>query len=349
MPIHATEDTLARRQRVYLLIKQSNGLRESEIADTLNLERRSVHNYLVSLEQEGKIYKDGVLWFDSGISSMVIRPMDVQAEEAVVLYLAIRMLVKQSDRRNEIAETVLLKLARMLKSDAGVSDHIENAALELAQRPHDKDYQDTFRIVARSYLYRRKLQILYQPYKGDSFITTFSPYLIEPSSIGFSNYMIGWSDLVGALRTYKVERILQAKLLRDPYDIPSDFPGLELLRNAWSIYYGEATVEVILRFHPTVAKRVKETQWHPSQQIIPDPHDPRYIRLSFHVADTTDLTPWIRTWGGNCEVLEPEALRSALMAESRQLAETYGWHVHRSAPSDDDPLGLNQTFGDFFG
>jgi predicted DNA-binding transcriptional regulator YafY len=350
MPPHTTDDTHARQQRIFLLIKRNvDGLRESEIADLLQLNRRSVNNYLTTLEQEGKIYKEGVLWFAQSYTPAVIRPIEVQAEEATVLYLAARMLVKQSDRRNEIAETVLLKLAQVLKADAGVGSHIEEAALELAQRPHHKEYIDIFRTVARSYLYHRKLEILYQPYRGQSFVTTYSPYLIEPSVIGFSTYIIGFSDAVQAMRTYKVERILQAHLLRDEYSIPEDFPGLELLRNAWSIYYGEETVEVILRFHPDVAKRVQETQWHPSQQVIPDENDARYICVRLRVADTTDLTPWIRTWGANCEVLAPEELRSVMKGEARRLGETYGWSVHRTSMSQDDPLGLDQTFGDFFG
>lgn len=326
MPPHSTDDTHARKQRVLLLIKKHNdGIRESEISEILNLQRRSVNNYLTTIEQEGRIYKEGVLWFAQSFNSAVIRPLEIQPEEVTVLYLAARMLVKQSDRRNEIAETVLFKLAHVLKNDAGVGEYIEKAASELAQRPRNDEYVDIFRTVARSYLYRRKLEILYQPYHGQPFTTTFSPYLIEPSSIGFSTYLIGFSDAVGALRTYKVERIIRASLLKDPFDIPSDFPGLELLRNAWSIYYGEETIEVILRFHPDVSKRVKETQWHPSQEIIPDSNDPRYLCLGLQVADTTDLIPWIRTWGANCEVIYPTELRDVLMGEARRLAETYGW------------------------
>lgn len=345
MPPHTTDDTHARKQRILLLIKQhSDGLRESEIAIMLKVNRRSVNNYLAALEQEGKIYKDGTLWFADPIVSAVIRPIEVQPEEATVLYLAARMLVKQSDRRNEIAETVLLKLAHVLKADAGVGSHIEEAARELAQRPHNKEFINIFRTIARSYLYHRKLQIVYQPYHGQPFVTTFAPYLIEPSVIGFSTYLIGFSDTVQALRTYKVERILQAKLLHDDYDIPTDFPGLDLLRNAWSIYYGEETVEVVLRFHPEVAKRVQETQWHPSQQIIPDELDLRYICIRLQVADTTDLTPWIRTWGANCEVLFPPELRDTMMGEARRLAEMYGWLGSES--SDSSRQQFNNLWGD---
>lgn len=345
MPPHATDDTRARKERVYLLIKRHpDGLRESEIADLLSINKRSVNNYLEALDREGKIYKEGVVWFAQPFTPAVIRPIDVQAEEATALYLAVRMLVKGSDRRNEIAETVLLKLAHVLKADAGVGHHIEEAALELAQRPYHKEDVDIFRIVARSFLYRRQLQIVYQPYRGRSFRTVFSPYLLEPSLIGFSTYMIGYSEAAQALRTYKIERILEARLLRDEFAPPLDFPGLNLLRNAWSIYYGEETVEVVLRFHPDVAKRVQETRWHPSQEIIRDSDNPNFICVRFQVADTTDLTPWIRTWGANCEVLAPVELREAMMGEARRLAEMYGWLGDNSTDKTRDQF--NSLWGD---
>jgi predicted DNA-binding transcriptional regulator YafY len=197
----------------------------------------------------------------------------------------------------------------------------------------------------RAYIHRCKVEIVYQPYRGRSFVTVFAPYLLEPSAIGFATYAIGHSQVVNALRTYKLERIEQAKLLsREEYSIPADFAGLDLLRNAWSIYYGEETTQVKLQFHPDVAKRVEETNWHPSQQLEWDADQPDYLRVSFDVADTTDLKPWIRTWGANCEVLAPASLRDEMMGEARRLARLYGWHTSRAADQDE-----HGRFADIFG
>ncbi|MDQ7034335.1 MAG: WYL domain-containing protein [Anaerolineae bacterium] len=61
-----------------------------------------------------------------------------------------------------------------------------------------------------------------------------------------------------------------------------------MLQNAWSIFYGDETIEVVLRFHPDVARRVQETNWHPSQHpIIGDPEKAGYVLMRFEVADTT--------------------------------------------------------------
>ena len=46
-----------------LLGRHGFGLRESEIADELGWQRRTVNNYLRDLKQRGCAYKDGRCWF----------------------------------------------------------------------------------------------------------------------------------------------------------------------------------------------------------------------------------------------------------------------------------------------
>jgi predicted DNA-binding transcriptional regulator YafY len=339
------EDTKrSRLDRVTLLIQRHpDGLSEREIAEDLRFERRTVHNYLLELDLEGKIYRDGHYWYPLPHHIVHLRNPDLKAEEAMILYLAARLFVKQSDRRNETAELVLYKLASILSEDIHLGDDLRDAAQELAQRPKAPDYEDHFRTIMRGYIYRRQVQIVYHPYRGEPFETTFAPYLVEPSAIGMATYAIGYSSLPNALRTYKIERVLRANLLRQEYVIPSDFRGLELLRNAWSIYYGEEVTRVVLRFQPEVSRRVRETYWHPSQVVMADEEHPDCVLLAFEVADTTDLKPWIRAWGANCEVVEPPDLRDEMMGEARRLAHLYGWRTARSEGVD------HSRFQDIFG
>lgn len=48
-----------------LLQRHDFGLRESEIADMTEMDRRRVNNYLRELKEEDKAYKDGWEWFAS--------------------------------------------------------------------------------------------------------------------------------------------------------------------------------------------------------------------------------------------------------------------------------------------
>lgn len=335
--------SLERRDRVVSLLRQEGELTVMEIATHLNLERRTTANYLRDLEYEGKVEKEGMRWRISSLRSLIPRKLTMDAEQAVILYLAIRLFVKQSDRRVETAETLLMNLANIVTDDLGAGSYFSQAVTELATRPEDETHHDTLRILARAMIQKRKVEIVYAPYHGREFKTTLSPYLLEPSGIGFATYVIGHSSIVDNLRTYKVERIQSAQLLHESFEIPETFPGLELLKNAWSIYYGDETIEVVLRFSPDVARRVQETNWRTATPPQPDPKKPNHLRLTFHVADTTDLKPWIRTWGANVEVLEPQSLRDEMAEEVRKNASLYGWHVSHNAPDPTDPNDLKDS------
>ncbi len=314
----------ASKERVYLTLRRNPmGLKEAELTNLMELERRTLNNYLRALETEGKVYKDGVLWIALPYDQAQLRKFDLSPEEAMTLYLATRLFVKQNDKRNEPAETALMKLAAALVSDAKIGNEIHQAALELSRRPDDGAYNRVFRTIMQAYIYRRVAHITYEPANGKSFETDFATYLLEPSAIGFTTYAIGQSSIVNALRTYKLERIRAAALTRQEYAIPREFPGLAILQNAWSIIHGEELVTVTLRFSPSVRKRVLETRWHLSQRTDDDPAQPGYLRWTAQVADTTDMLPWIRGWGADCEVMEPKELRDALTREAQALAELY--------------------------
>lgn len=335
-----------RKERAFLTLRRFPlGLPVSELAAMTGIERRTLDNYLDELEREGKVFKEehSALWLALPYDQAQLRKFELSPEEAMTLYLAARLFTKQHDKRNEPAETALMKLATALKTDARIGDEIHQAALELGTRPDDGTYNKVFRAVMQAYIYRRVLRITYEPATGPEFDTDFAPYLIEPSAIGFTTYVIGHSSVVNGWRTFKIERIRKAMLTRQEYRIPPEFPGLDILRSAWSIIWGEKAITVLLRFSPAVARRVLETRWHPSEVKGADPEKTGYLRWSAQVADTTDMLPWIKGWGADVEVLEPKVLRETLMGEAKALAERYGWFVSTS------PSGKSSTLDDFFG
>jgi predicted DNA-binding transcriptional regulator YafY len=248
-------------ERVWLTIKRHPaGITEAEVARFTGLERRTLNNYLRELDDIGKIGKEGTLWFPLDYEETRLRALDLSPEEAYTLYLGSRLLVKQHDKRNEPAEAALLKLAEVLTADAGVGQEIAQAAAELAQRPTRPGYRSVFETLIRGYIYRKRVALRYRPLNGRPFDTHFDTYLLEPSAIGYATYAIGHSHASDALRAYKLERIEEASLTRESYQIPPHFAGLDVLRHAWSIVMGEERIEVVLRFSP----RVRERCWRPN-------------------------------------------------------------------------------------
>ena len=195
---------------------------------------------------------------------------------------------------------------------------------------------------ARRYL--TELSSSYTPARGRTFECQFSTYLLEPSSIGRTFYAIGYSNPPDALRTFKMERIEFAELTKESFEVPADFDGPALLARAWGVMYGEEElVEVRLRFSHWVTKRVKETLWHPSQQIVETTEGCEWIA---QIGDTLEIENWVRGWGADCEVLAPQELREKMIKEARRLAHMYGvTHAKSMPPDEPDTDLLSQLFG----
>ena len=131
------------------------------------------------------------------------------------------------------------------------------------------------------------------------------------------------SAILGALRTYKVERIRSSTLTTDRYQIPDDFDPDRWLAHSWGIWSSDttATAEVRLRFEASVAPRVREAVWHRSQRLT-ELSDGR-LELSVTVAGIVEIRPWILSWGDGVEVIEPPALRDAVARAVRAAAARY--------------------------
>lgn len=57
------EKDCKREDVIETLERHENGLKESEVAEILGWDRRTVNNYLHELEAENQVYKEGQLWF----------------------------------------------------------------------------------------------------------------------------------------------------------------------------------------------------------------------------------------------------------------------------------------------
>jgi predicted DNA-binding transcriptional regulator YafY len=148
-----------------------------------------------------------------------------------------------------------------------------------------------------------------------------SPDFIEPSAVGYATHVIGYSSYWNDIRTFKLERVRRAELTEDTFDVPEDFDPLKLLGTAWGIMFGDAVVEVRLRFSPEVTRRVRESRWHEGEEV--EDLDNGGCLYMVRVAHPLEMKWWIRSWGPNVEVLAPEALRREMAEEARRVVEVY--------------------------
>ena len=246
-------------------------------------------------------------------------------DEVLALYLAARLLSRHSDEHNPHVVRALEKLSDALQSRSPViAEHIARAASAVRERRVRREYVAALEVITQGWATGRKVVLRYRSYEKDELTErTFAPYFIEPSGIGYACHVIGLDDLRGELRTFKVERIHEARLTDERYVVPSDFDPQRLLASAWGVIWRDAgAIEVTLRFVPSVVRRIRESVWHFSQRLedLPDGS----CLFTVHVGSVMEMKPWIRQWGAAVEVIAPEHLRAELADEVRAMARVYG-------------------------
>jgi len=320
-----------------LLLAHPEGLTQSEIARRLEVNRSTVNRYFRDMPNQFPYYEsdDGRIFIDRQSYLVNVR---LGLHEAMAVHLAARLLATRMDRQNPHAASALRKLGLALERLAPrISRHVQQSAdvMDEAAQRHDPVYLQALERLTLAWAEQRKAQVWHRSERtGKVTEYTFCPYFIEPYAVGQTTHIIGHSDPPGKMRTLKIERIERVELTRDPYDVPADFDPRELLADAWGIWYTEGEpVEVVLKFHPRVARRVRETRWHRSEQEEELPDGSMIWRAK--VAEVQEMLPWIRGWGADVEVIEPKELRVEVLREIRRLNGVYGVSESSNIKPDD--------------
>ncbi len=323
------DSKLARSVRLaqiqHLLHKNPHGLTTRELANLCGVCMRTIQRDLLCLQSDLgiPITQDGDRY--GILESYILPPITFSLYEAMALFLASRLVLRQTDERNQHIQAALTKLASILP--AGLAQKLRQSIEAIASKPHNPHYITVFEQVAIAWATQRRLLIHYQSLRSPEVKRWFlEPYFVEMTGVGYSIYVIGnaKSEDREGLTTFKLDRIKQAELLDGTFEIPAGLNLEKLLTSSWGVMWGDIATEVKLKFSPQVSKRVKESIWHPTQ-VIEDLPDGGCL-LTIWVGNTLEMVPWLRGWGPDVEVLEPPTLRDDFRVWAQRLHAIYCPH-----------------------
>lgn len=313
-----TSRTARLRKIEELLLLSTEGKRVTDLADELDVNRRTIYRDVDFLCEQGVPVwqKDGRFGIErTGYQATV----QFSFHEAIALVLAGLLLSRTIDARNPHVTTALRKLATTLPQP--FMDHLQRAADRVQTHNDGQRQVAVLEALAEGWGSARKVRIGYRsPRSGALRERTLSPYALEPTPSGI--YVIGHDDWAQDIRTFKLDRLETAVVLPDTFSIPASFDLESHLATGWRIMAGTEMWEVVLRFTPAVTAHIYERHWHPTQSLQKTEDGGCLLRVQ--VAQPQEMQPFIRSWGAQVEVLEPEWLRVEIAAELRLAAAQYG-------------------------
>jgi len=305
-----------------LLIDHPEGLTQAELARRLDVHRSTILRNLADIH--APIYEDhGRIFIDREAYLVNLR---LTLHEALSIHLAGRFMATCMDRRNPHVASALRKLGISLEKLAPLISHFVRSSADTfddESKRQDPHYLQVLEKITLAWAEKHKVQLWYRGAE-ESMIKEylFCPYFVEVGAVGQAIYAIGRIEPQKEMRTFKIDRVERIELLKETYTIPRNFDPQQLLIQAWGIWFtDQQPIKIQLRFSPRVAARVKETRWHPTEQVSELPDDSLLWCAS--IAEPREMLPWIRGWGADVEVLEPQELRNQIKEETRIMHQQY--------------------------
>lgn len=203
------------------------------------------------------------------------------------------------------------------------------------RKPYDgKD--DVANALQTGVLDRRLVQYTYRAPTGKRHGGTLAPYALALYRNGL--YVVGQRVATGAAAgaplpstrpfVYAVERFVEATVLRKTrFEVPPGVRLAELFEGAFGIFFNGEPTRVVIDFSAELAEWVQARVWHRTQQVAARREGG--VRLEMDVVNTTEVVPWVMSFGPHARVVAPEALATRVRDEHLAAVDAGGGRRRR--------------------
>lgn len=158
----------------------------------------------------------------------------------------------------------------------------------------------------------KKLQIDYQPFKGNRQTFHFHPYAMKVYHQRW--YVVGYLEEQNGIRNVSLDRVQTMQLEEDSFLMPDDFEAERYYAHTVGIFVNEALQpqRVVLRVYGVHVEYMRSLPLHFSQQEIAV-KEGEYSDFEYYLCLTPELTSQLLAMGEKVEVREPQELKDSLL------------------------------------
>lgn len=306
--------------RMLILLKSRGEMKIKELAEILEVSERTIREYKNELEK-ARIYllsepgKNGGYYLDN--NSFIF---NLSLEEAEISsFLMAKEFLEKEDNFMFLKEYERgldkIKAALERRYDDSDSQHIIKVSRPNIDLENEKKkYLD----INSSIISRNKLKIDYFSINSGLAERIIRPYALFMYK-GFW-YCIGYCEMRGEIRDFKLSRIKSYELLKDTFDKPIDFKLSDYLGHN-SIFKDKLyNIKLKIRFPMSII--VSERIWSENQKIIFNQED-NSILFEAVMTGLPEIKTWILSMGSYVEILEPKELKEEIKEEVKKLKDLY--------------------------
>lgn len=254
-------------------------------------------------------------------------PSRLSATEALAAHVALRLMYHHTPQAPRSYLRALEKIEAFMPVEIRAV-----SGLSILAESRDDGVFDPLDLIAACWHERKVLAFDYLAMNSKSGIAhriELETYFVEVSRSNFEIYVIGKRRNFepNVVRTFLMREMKFVTPLKERYEIPTDFDPTAFLSNAWGVIGDRNPVIVRLKFSAGV-RRWLETRKFPGVMKSETTADGDLI-LTIRTGANNDgkpqeLMPFIRGWGANVEVLEPQHVREDWLREARAVVERFG-------------------------
>lgn len=314
-------NTASRLITLIMLLQRQPNQTASQLAQALDVSVRTVQRYMTTLDEMGiPIYAErGPYGGYALVRGYKMPPLVFTPEETVAIYLGTSFLEEIWGRLyQEAARGALAKLDNVLPDEQrrevawaretllamgmhGVNPALSTPSLEkLWEAVHA----------------RRRVRLLYRGRgQPEALARDFDPYVLVHG--WGQRYCLGYCHLRQAIRSFRLDRIVELALLDQTFEVPADF---DLEAYVASEPFFQRRIEVRLSFAPEVALMALDYRaYWDSLEEQPDGS----IIATFAVPELEVALNIVLGRASLATVLEPEALREMVRERAKAIVDRY--------------------------
>jgi predicted DNA-binding transcriptional regulator YafY len=313
----AKGDRLPRLLKLVSTIQHHPGLTADELARECEVVPRQIYRDLKVLDYAGvPIYNDNGYRVTG---DFLLQDISFSLDEALSLLYGLKLLEQQKALFpvKRVKERLLSLLPESLHENIEDID----PRMDVAGGPA-ADYSgkaDMFRILNQAMRESRSVEIEYYSFDRDE----TNKRVIDPYHMAFKDgfwYLVAYCHWRCEERLFRVDRIKHIHLLTEKFKVPVEKFRKPHWNIAWGIELGEEYIFKV-RFYGESARFVRETRFHPHQQVEEGPENS--VIFTARACGLRPVCRWVLSFGGEAEVLEPEELREMVVEELQKAIKKY--------------------------